>query len=87
MWKLAPERRVFTDGRIIDFSVYKNFLSIARATAVPVAGVPAWKAMLEGYRVAYIVTPFCSLSGGIIPLFSALLNDSEWQPSLLILTP
>ena len=80
MWKLAPERRVFTDGRIIDFSVYKNFLSIARATAVPVAGVPAWKAMLEGYRVAYIVTPFCSLSGGIIPLFSALLNDSEWQP-------
>ncbi len=80
MWKLAPDRKVFSDGRVLDYSIGRQSLSISRATATPVGGAPAWKAMLEGYRVAYIVTPYCSLSGGIIPLFYALLNDSEWQP-------
>jgi hypothetical protein len=80
MWKLAPERKVFIDGRTLDFTVYKEYLLIDAAAPTAIAGIPAWKAMLEAYNVKYVVTPFSRYEGGLVGLLYALLNDRDWLP-------
>lgn len=80
MWKLAPERKVFVDGRNLNFPVYKEFLLIDSAAPAAIAGIPAWKAILEAHNVKYVLTPFSKYGGGVVPLVYALLEDRDWLP-------
>jgi hypothetical protein len=71
IWKLAPERKVFIDGRILDSNVYLDAMSINNASA-------AWKSLLNTYRINYVVIPIFTRDGGVQPLLNALLADNEW---------
>jgi hypothetical protein len=80
IWKLAPWKKVFIDGRALNFLIYNESLGINNAELKEIAGMPAWKAILGAYNVNYVLTPFSRLGGGLVPLVSALLDDRDWRP-------
>jgi hypothetical protein len=80
MWSLYPEYKVFTDGRGLIQEVFYQHIRIMEASRMPVAGVPEWKAILNAYRVNYIITySVWNHSGRLVPLIPALLKDPEWH--------
>lgn len=80
MWRLAPERKVFVDGRVLYKQVVAQSIFIDNAYAKNIGGIPMWKAILEAYGVNYIIIPFSQPNGEIVPLTDALLKDSDWVP-------
>ena len=79
IWRLAPERQVFTDGRILDATVQLQAMLISMADGRRMPAGPAWKALLEKYGITYIVT-YSRSGGGEHPLAHALRMDKEWVP-------
>ena len=81
LWRLGPERKVFIDGRGIHKEIYSHANRIDDAYSPSLAGMPYWKAMLEGRDVRYVVTPIFYYGDGVmLPLVSALLQDKDWTP-------
>jgi len=80
IWRLAPERKVFIDGRILDANISQQALLISMADSGAVNGQPMWKALLQKYGVTYIITDSHLPSGEITPLVEALLREQEWIP-------
>jgi hypothetical protein len=80
IWKLSPAKKVFIDGRQIYPPVFAESMLINSASEINVAGIPAWKALLEAYGVKYIIIPFYQQSGEMFPLTSALLKENKWIP-------
>lgn len=80
IWRLAPERKVFIDGRNISENVYIQSMLINSADEMNIAGLPAWKFTLNYYNVKYIVVPLFEHSGRILPLVYALIKDRDWIP-------
>jgi len=80
IWALYPDYKVFVDGRGLIEEVFFHEVRILEADAKPVAGNPAWKALLDAYRVNFIVTfSVGNFSGKLVPLISALLNEPSWH--------
>lgn len=77
IWRLAPERKVFIDGRTLYPHTYHQSDVIDTADARPIGPLPSWKAALEQYNVNYTVTP------ASLPLVRALSEDREWIPVFL----
>jgi hypothetical protein len=82
LWRLAPERKVFVDGRGLKPRV--NILSGSIALAMPQpAGSPLhWKNILRQYGIDYLIIPsrrgyFIDSAGG---LRAALREAPEWVP-------
>lgn len=80
IWRLAPERKVFTDGRGLDEYTYMESRFIDSAYTKNFSIPPVWKSKLEAYGVNYIIIPFIEPDGTVLPLLNALLDDSDWIP-------
>ena len=80
IWKISPERKVFVDGRTLNLSINKESLLVHNAAPDALAGMPAWKAILEAHNIKYVLTPFAEYGGGVVPLVYALLEDRDWLP-------
>jgi hypothetical protein len=77
IWRLAPERKVFIDGRTLDSMLYEQATFIDKAAVDPQSGMPVWKYFLDERRVNYLVIS-CSVGSRTFPLCEALLRDNEW---------
>ncbi len=80
IWRLAPGRKVFVDGRYLDLRVYSMASTIDNATRDTDTGTPRWKGIFEKYNILYVVVPFSTFDGERLPLTDALLKDPEWLP-------
>jgi len=79
IWRLAPERKVFADGRNLntDTLALTYRIVFAHTTAT---GEKIWKQLLQQYGVNYVVTTSRSPEGVVTPLTNALLADLDWKP-------
>ena len=57
IWRLAPDRKVFIDGRFLDEKIYLQSMSVNIAFSKEDEALPQWKSILESYGVNYIITP------------------------------
>jgi len=73
IWRLAPERKVFIDGRYLNKNVYYKAVAIENAYA----GI--WESLLETYNVNYIIVPFSRFDGSVPDIVNVLLQDSNWN--------
>lgn len=80
IWRLAPERKVFVDGRSLNAKVSLQAMLISMANVKMATGEQVWKSLLQRYGVTYILTDSHSPSGEMLPLVTALLRDKEWVP-------
>jgi hypothetical protein len=83
IWKLAPERKVFIDGRCLDPGIVRKSILIETAHKKNSPGAAAWKSILEAYDVQYILIPFSQPDGTLLPLVPALLAEMDWSPVFL----
>ena len=74
IWRLAPERKVFIDGRTLYSHIYLQSDLIDNADKRSFDGRPAWKAAFDDYNIQYTITPVS------LPLVKALSEDNDWTP-------
>lgn len=79
IWRLAPERKVFIDGRTLDSVLYEQASIIDKAAVDPQSGMPLWKYLLAEHHVEYAVIS-CSRQSRSYPLCQALQRDRDWVP-------
>jgi hypothetical protein len=82
IWRLAPQRRVFADGRNLNADILLQNYMIETAQ-INGTGEPVWKTLLQKNNANYIVTHSRDTLGRITPLTNALLSDKEWVPVFL----
>jgi hypothetical protein len=82
IWRLAPERKVFADGRNLNPNTLALYYQIDNAM-INSSGEKIWKQLLEQHSVNYIVTRSRLKNGTVTPLTDALLSDKEWHPVFL----
>ena len=80
MWRLAPERQVFIDPRDIFKDIGRESFIMDNANSDEAAGMPAWKDIVRARGIEYIVIPIARVTGAVVPLFSALMQNDEWLP-------
>ena len=80
IWRLAPERKVFVDGRDLFPEITNEAALVENAVDASIAGMPLWKAILQTRGVEYAVLPLTRSTGTLLPLCVALLDDREWMP-------
>lgn len=80
IWALYPDYKVFIDGRALIEEIFFQEVRVLEAYPKNMEGFPEWKALLNAYKVNFIVTfSVGNFSGLLVPLIPALLNDPEWQ--------
>jgi len=80
IWSLYPDYKVFIDGRGLIEDVYFQYLNAFEAKSRSFEGIPQWKAVLNAYKVNFIVTfSVDRFTGRMVPLIPALYNDPEWH--------
>ncbi|MCL5022887.1 MAG: hypothetical protein M1497_05925 [Nitrospirae bacterium] len=77
IWRLAPGKKVFIDGRTLDTMLYEQAMFIDKAFVDGQSGMPVWKYLLDEYHVSYIVIP-CSSQSRSFPLCRVLMGDRDW---------
>jgi hypothetical protein len=81
IWRLAPERKVFIDGRGLKQRIRLELSTlIYNASGEMFEGMPKWKAILQAYNIQYIVIPLTGQRGRISRLEDALIQDKHWIP-------
>lgn len=85
IWRLAPERKVFVDGRGVNWQPIYDSSAINEAFAGPNALHPYWKNLLERNGVGYLIIPRVRKLQGMLledtgRFAAALLKDPEWVP-------
>jgi hypothetical protein len=85
LWRLAPERKVFVDGRGLNAQTSFQSAVIDLAFSNPSDPAPHWKRLLRQYGVGYLIIPRIEASEGILlgdvgRLRQALLDAPEWVP-------
>jgi hypothetical protein len=83
LWRLAPQIRVFIDGRGISEEVYDHYNKIRFAFPLRVDGKPGYEALLDRYRIDFVIQPIYDGYGNVQPLMKELLNKTEWTPIYL----
>ncbi len=78
IWRFAPGRKVFIDGRIPPPQVYWDALAINLAYAGGES--PKWKSLLNKYGVAFVIIPRLGPPEGPLNVAYALTEDPEWVP-------
>ena len=77
IWRLAPEKKVFIDGRTLDSVLYEQTSIIDKAIVDPQSGMSIWKYLLDEHHVNYVVIP-CWGDSRSFPLCQALNSDRDW---------
>ena len=80
IWRLAPQRRVFADGRNLNSDVLLHEYIISTAQVNYGTGEQVWKSLLQKYGVNYVLAYSRTPTGTLTPLASALLMDRDWVP-------
>ena len=80
IWRLAPERQVFGDPRDIFEETARESTLMDNANADEASGNPAWKAIAQKHGMEYMVIHIAQMTGRVIPLFFALMQDRDWLP-------
>jgi hypothetical protein len=80
IWRLGPERKVFSDGRNLNSEALLHNYLIDTVQIKYDTNELVWKSLLHKYDINYIVTFSRTQSGQVTPLTNALLSDSEWVP-------
>lgn len=80
LWHLAPETKLFIDGRNLDGTVYDHWLRIRWLSPRPVDGRYEYESLLDRYGVEYVVLKNISKIGLTEPLTRSLLAGEEWLP-------
>jgi len=75
IWRLYPEKKVFIDGRSLEFDVLEEYRTIASASVSPGR---SWEDMLERYKITYVTMPPLLPQGEIYPLVEKLLEREDW---------
>ncbi len=79
MWYLFPDYKVFIDGRGLNERVVVDSAKILAAERGNAGDSPGWEAILDHYRVSFILTYSVEhFTGRLLPLIPALLNDPAW---------
>lgn len=80
IWRLAPGRQVFIDPRDIFEDIGRESFIMDNANRDEIAGMPIWKDIVRARGIEYIVIPIARVTGAVVPLFSALMQNDEWLP-------
>lgn len=80
LWRLAPQIKVFIDGRGLDPQVFSDWEKITAASMVPVDGRAEYEVLLDTYAIDYVIQPIYQGDGSIQPLMKKLLNKPDWIP-------
>lgn len=75
IWRLAPDRKVFADGRNINPGVLWQCSLIDLGFEMP--GQNSWQALLAQHDIGYVVIPVAR-RGKMLPLITRLSNDPNW---------
>ena len=79
IWRLAPERKVFIDGRTLDSVLYEQSMIIDKALVERQTGMPVWKYLLNERHIEYVVIS-CLKRNRSFPLCQTLFMDRDWLP-------
>lgn len=82
IWRLAPDRKVFADGRNLNKEALALDYQIQTAYTTS-TGEQIWKQVLDKYGVNYVVTLSRFPNGLVTPITNALLSDKDWKPVFL----
>lgn len=83
LWKLAPQIKIFIDGRGLEPGVFEDWLKIAEVSTARVGGRREYEALLDHYKIDYVIQPIYDGDGNIQPLMKVLLDKPEWTPIFL----
>jgi hypothetical protein len=83
LWRLAPQIKVFIDGRGVQPQVFADWQKISSASTAWVDGRREYEGLLDRYAIDYIIQPIYDNDGKIQPLMKSLLNRPEWVPIYL----
>ena len=82
IWRLAPEVKVFIDGRVLYGEVFSIFRSVVDNPFEPVprfSNRPNYDVALDFFKIDLVFIPGCDrVSGTLIKLAPALLDDPAW---------
>lgn len=76
IWRLGPERKIFSDGRQLDAGRYWEYLN---STVVAQTGEPYWKGMFDKHAIQTAIVQMTEPSGQMSPLMVSLRMDKEWM--------
>jgi len=86
LWRLYPEIKVFIDGRGLSLARFQLFRTAIDNPFAPVAQTgpdrlrPYYQKTLDEYGISIVAIPACdSVSGTLIGLAAALLQDRDWS--------
>jgi|GEM_PF-1251721 len=80
IWRLAPERQVFIDPRDIFEETARESTLMDRANTDETSGISTWKAIAQARGIEYMVIHIAQMTGRVVPLFFALMQDNDWLP-------
>ena len=80
IWRLSPGRQVFIDPRDIFEETAREATLMDRANADETSGIPTWKAIARAHGIEYMVIHIAQMTGRVVPLFFALMQDNDWLP-------
>jgi hypothetical protein len=83
LWRLAPQIKVFIDGRGVQPQVFADWQKISSASTAWVDGRREYEGLLDRYAIDYIIQPIYDGAGMVQPLMKELLNKPEWVPIYL----
>lgn len=79
IWRLYPDMKVFIDGRGLVPKAYNAWFAVITGQQYPIAGKPAWKAILDTYGIKYILITPIGARGAGVPLVKRLYEDMQWK--------
>lgn len=86
IWRLYPDVKVFIDGRSLSLALFDEFRTTidnpyaSASQSGPDRFLPYYKNIFNRYNISIVAIPACDvISGTLIPLSVALLQDEEWR--------
>lgn len=76
IWRLAPENKIFCDGRVLDFERMREFLYSYAANPTR---TPYWKQLFDKYDIQIVVLPYLDHLGEPDLLNKFVRMDKDWM--------
>lgn len=83
LWRLAPQIKVFIDGRGMEPHVFDEWKALSMASMRKIDGHHEYEVLLNKYAIDYVIQPIYDNDGHVQPLMKALLPKAEWVPIYL----
>ncbi len=83
LWRLAPQTKIFIDGRGLDPQVFSDYATLISATTGQSNTQTDYLSLLDKYKIDYVFQQVYQGDGSVQPLMIALLNRPDWVPIYL----